>query len=291
MNEYMRNDLEDTYGILPLQNKILEIIVYLDSVCKKHNIKYYLMGGSALGAMRHKGFIPWDDDLDIFMPYKDYMRFVKLSGKILDKKKFYFQREDSVELPYFFSKLRMNGTTCMDEVNKHKKNMHQGIFVDIMCLNNAAPTSIGKKIQYYAAGLLKANAITKTEYKTDDKKKKVELAIAKICVRGPIKKLLLWLVRRYNKKSAAEVAHLFGRAKYKNSFYLAKDFTSQKYVSFEKVELAVSNGVDRYLKTRYGEKYMEMPSEETKAMYTSHAMVWDVERDYTYYLQKEKNDI
>ncbi len=291
MNEYMRNELEDTYGILQLQNKILEIMVYLDSVCKKNNIKYYLMGGSALGAMRHKGFIPWDDDLDIFMPYNDYMRFAKLSSKILDKKKFYFQCEDSEELPYFFSKLRMNSTTCMDEVNKHKKNMHQGIFVDIMCLNNAAPTSIGKKIQYYAAGLLKANAITKTEYKTDNKKKKVELAIAKICVRGLIKKLLLWLVRRYNKKSTVEVAHLFGRAKYKNSFYLAKDFMSQKYVPFEKVELAVPNGVDRYLRTRYGEKYMEMPSEETKAMYTSHAMVWDVERDYTYYLQKEKNDI
>lgn len=283
--DYMRSELEDTYGILPLQNKILEIMVYLDEVCKKYHITYFLMGGSALGAMRHKGFIPWDDDLDIFMPYKDYMRFIKLSSKIIDKKKYYFQCENSDELPYFFSKLRMNGTTCMDEVNRHKKNMHQGIFVDIMCLNNAAATTIGKKIQYYAAGLLKANAVTKTEYKTDDKKKKIELAIAKMFVRGPIKRLLLWLVRRYNKNVTKEVAHLFGRAKYKNSFYQAADFKQQRYVPFEKVELAVPNGVERYLTVRYGKRYMEMPSEETKAIYTSHAMIWDVERDYTHYLK------
>ena len=282
---YMRSELEDTYGILPLQDKILEIMVYLDEVCKKHHITYFLMGGSALGAMRHKGFIPWDDDLDIFMPYKDYMKFIKLSSKIIDKKNYYFQCEDTEELPYFFSKLRMNGTTCMDEVNKHKKNMHQGIFVDIMCLNNAATTTIGKKIQYYAAGLLKANAVTKTEYKTDDKKKKIELAVSKIFVRGPIKRLLLWLVRRYNKNVTKEVAHLFGRAKYKNSFYQAKDFEQQRYVPFEKVELAVPNGVERYLKARYGAAYMEMPNEETKAIYTSHAMIWDVKRDYSFYLK------
>ena len=69
--KYVRNDLEDSYGILKLQDKILEIMVYIDQFCKENDIKYFLMGGSALGAMRHKGFIPWDDDLDIFMDYEN----------------------------------------------------------------------------------------------------------------------------------------------------------------------------------------------------------------------------
>ena len=65
--EYMREDCDTQYGFLPLQNKILEVALYIDSLCRKYDIDYCLMGGSALGAKRHGGFIPWDDDLDIFM--------------------------------------------------------------------------------------------------------------------------------------------------------------------------------------------------------------------------------
>ena len=63
----MRGGLDDSWGFLELQDKILEIAVYVDRFCEEHGVDYCLMGGSALGAKRHGGFIPWDDDLDIFM--------------------------------------------------------------------------------------------------------------------------------------------------------------------------------------------------------------------------------
>ena len=73
--QFMRSNLENEYGLLKLQDKILEIAVYIDKFCDEHGIDYCLMGGSALGAKRHGGFIPWDDDLDIFMTPDNYEKF------------------------------------------------------------------------------------------------------------------------------------------------------------------------------------------------------------------------
>ena len=79
---YLRNSESDTFGIQKLQDKILEIMVYVDEFCRRNEIVYYLMGGSALGAIRHGGFIPWDDDLDIFMDYENYHKFIECSGTV-----------------------------------------------------------------------------------------------------------------------------------------------------------------------------------------------------------------
>ena len=83
MRKYVRDGLEDTYGILDYQEELLKIMVYIDAFCETNGIDYCLMAGSALGAERHQGFIPWDDDIDIAMPRKDYMRFLKISEKSL----------------------------------------------------------------------------------------------------------------------------------------------------------------------------------------------------------------
>ena len=98
------------------------------------------------------------------------------------------------------------------------------------------------------------------------------------------------MVRKYNKKPAITLAHVFGRAKFENSFYPKSDFNRQRYVSFEKVQLAVPNNVENYLTIRYGEKYMQMPDERTKAIYQSHAMIWDTETDYREYLNKKNEN-
>lgn len=281
--KFVRNDIEDEYGILQLQDKILEIMVYIDEFCKTHDITYYLMGGSALGAMRHGGFIPWDDDLDIFMDYQNFHRFAEACRQDLDTTRFYYQAMNTREFPHFFAKLRMNGTAYLEEGNRGRK-IHQGIFVDIMCLNNAAPKGWKRKAQYYAAGLLKARAVTLTNYHADSLMKAVEMGIARCLVRGPVKKLLMHEVYKYNREPSSEQAHIFGKAKYENSFYPTEDFGEPRYVPFEKVKLAVPAHVEDYLTRRYGNDYMAMPSEETKAMYKSHPVQWDVNKSYEEYV-------
>ena len=104
-----------------IQDKLLEIAVYFDAFCKSNNVVYYLMGGSALGAIRHKGFIPWDDDIDVFMTYENYIKFFNACELSLDTDNYYLQKENTSEWPLFFSKLRMNGTTFIEEDTKDRK--------------------------------------------------------------------------------------------------------------------------------------------------------------------------
>ena len=284
--ELIRNMSEDPFNIKKLQNKILEIELYFDEFCKNNNIKYFLMGGSALGAMRHKGFIPWDDDLDVFMDYENYQKLMNCVNKI-DETKFHFQKQDSYEEPYYFSKIRMNGTTFLDEFKRADRNIHQGIFIDIMCLYNVPSSKLLQKIQFYEAALLKAKAVQVYGYHTDSTKKKIQLFIANILVNKFTKKIIYKDVCKYSKKKTEYLGHFFGRAKFSNSIYKKEWFTEQRMVPFETVELPVCNGVEEYLTTRYGKHYMEMPSEETKRQYQSHAAIWDVNKDYKEYINEK----
>ncbi|MCB7524577.1 LicD family protein [Ruminococcus sp. TM463] len=133
--KYMRQNLEDKYGLLEIQDKILEIMVYVDSFCQKNRIEYCLMGGSALGSKRHGGFIPWDDDLDIFMTPDNYERFRALFKKNGDKDRFYLQEWGLTDEMITIAKVRMNGTSFIEDTVSDW-DIHHGIYIDIFILHS-----------------------------------------------------------------------------------------------------------------------------------------------------------
>jgi len=273
-----------TEELKSLQNKILEIVKYFDDFCQKNDITYYLMGGSALGAMRHSGFIPWDDDFDVFMDHINYKKFLNIVDDELDKERFYFQVEDSEEWPMYFSKIRMNGTTFIEEDVKDR-DMHHGIYIDIMCLNNSSEIKAVRYMQYLSARILNTRALVKKGYSPNTKFKTIALTVSKYIINGFIKNSLLNFVRGFNKKNCNLVGHFFGRAPFlKTSF--PKDFLGKpRYVKFENMMLPVPNNVEEYLQVRYGERYMELPSEEVKALYPSHAYIVDIFHSYEKYIK------
>jgi lipopolysaccharide cholinephosphotransferase len=269
-----------------LHNKILELAEYFDIFCKENNIEYYLMGGTALGAMRHQGFIPWDDDFDVFMDYKNYNKFLNIVDEKLYKDKFYFQKEDTKEWPMYFSKVRMNNTTFIEKDVKNR-DMHHGIYIDIMCLNNTSSNKYVRYLQYFGARVLNTRALIEKGYITNSKIKKVALFLSKVLITKPIKKLLLYFIRSFNKKETNLVGHFFGRAPFLKTSFKKEYLGNKRYVKFEHLNLPVPSKVEEYLKVRYGDKYMELPSEETKMLYPSHAYIVDTKKCYKEYMNNE----
>ena len=118
-----------------LQMTELDILRKVDEICHNNGIKYYMVGGTLLGAIRHKGFIPWDDDLDIAMPRKDYNRFIKLciSGALGEE---YYLHHTVTDKEYWapFAKVKKNGTVFAEPALSNIE-CHKGIFIDIFPLD------------------------------------------------------------------------------------------------------------------------------------------------------------
>ncbi len=117
-----------------IHEKELYILDEFVRICTKHNLKYFLYGGTLLGAVRHKGFIPWDDDIDIVMPREDYDKFAEIVHGELGEEFFYQNNMIEPDFNLLFSKIRLNNTYVREE-KFDGKNMHQGIFIDILPLD------------------------------------------------------------------------------------------------------------------------------------------------------------
>ena len=100
-------------------------------ICEKHNIRYFMIAGTLLGAVRHKGFIPWDDDMDFGMLRNDYDKFVSVCAAEIDENKFYLQTDKKDKYYTFnFAKLRLCGTKVIESFSFDVQT-NQGIYIDI----------------------------------------------------------------------------------------------------------------------------------------------------------------
>lgn len=127
-----------------IQEVELEMMSFLDSTCEKLGIKYNMMGGTMLGAVRHKGFIPWDDDIDVCMNLRD---FRKLENGFSSECYFLQTPRTDREEVFAMYKLRKNGTN-MVEPNVSCLNIHHGIWIDIFVYVNAARGQRLRRLQY-----------------------------------------------------------------------------------------------------------------------------------------------
>lgn len=138
--EFFEEEIRCDYLITKKQKKVwakeLEILQYFDEICKKHNLKYHIDCGTLLGAVRHQGFIPWDDDIDVTMCRPDYEIFKAVMEEEI-REPYFFQTVYSDNILFHFSKIRDSSTTAIEEKFCTKNPPHQGIYIDIFPLDVA----------------------------------------------------------------------------------------------------------------------------------------------------------
>lgn len=276
MRKFIRSETKDEYGILDLQEKILETMVYLDSFCQKYSIDYCLMAGSALGACRHHGFIPWDDDMDIYMSEQDYKKFRTLFKSYGDKEHFYLQEwgragsDDDCKVS--MAKLKMNGTKIYEKAFVGW-DIHQGVFVDIFIVHKCANDLLSQRIQYFWSELLVLKGLQIRNYKPKNFKDKFLLNVIKIFPTFLVKKIGLYFVYRYQNKKTAFLHGFIDTRGFSRAVFRDDVIFPTKYVKFENVQLKVPNKLEEYLKIQFGEKFMEPPPKSLICI-NKHAQGW-----------------
>lgn len=131
------------YEIRPLQEKLLEVLMVIDDMCRKHNLRYYLVDGSLIGAVREKGFIPWDDDMDIAMPREDYENLIKHSKEWLPRRYEFVCYENSPDYPLHFGKVQDSHTTLIERPHLYYLG---GVYVDVFPIDGAPEGYIRQKL-------------------------------------------------------------------------------------------------------------------------------------------------
>lgn len=241
-----------------LQLRILDIVKDVDKICRENDIDYYILYGSALGAIRHQGFIPWDDDFDIGMTFDNYVKFLEICEKKLDKNKYYVQTPEKEKNYYLsFSKIRDIRTTLIEEGNENI-DIVSSVYIDVFPLVGIPNNKIKERIlKINRAFMLSANMnVINNKFL-----RCIFDIILKIFGRRKILKYTTKRCFKYNTNDCEYWCSIADGDGYIQNKIKREIYGKPKYVKFEDIMLPVPENTDKYLKNIYGD-YMKIPSEE-----------------------------
>lgn len=232
-----------------LQNRMLEMLVWIDCFCKQNGIRYWITAGTLLGAVRHGGFIPWDDDVDICMPQKDYERFVRICS---ETDKYVLQTPENdffYTSPY--AKLRDKESFFPEQDGSDVNFKYRGVFIDIFCVEHC-PFILSKLALHFRWRL--------TVYA-----KKLSVSDFGRRVFGVRKRILFGCIgfaRRFTVRSDKGPLRLGMGTGFLGEERFEEDIFPLATVSFEGYGFSAPGNSDVYLRHIYGD-YLTLPAEDT----------------------------
>ena len=255
-----------------------EILNVIHKICVENNLKYSLFFGTLLGAVRHGGFIPWDDDIDIIMPRDDYEKLISIWSDVAPKGYLLQNKRTDSDFTQNFTKIRKDHTTYIqDEVEKTKK-YHTGIFVDIFPVDRVAPKGVKRKVQYIASAF---NLLTARGHVSGNKG-----------IIGVVEKMVLSLPLNLQLKIYHTTERYISKYKCKidaewyssdtiedcKKYFPSDMFENITMIQFNEGEYCCAKDADVILTKTYGD-YKQLPPVEER-VWTHHPIIVDFEYNY-----------
>ena len=266
-----------------LQKAEFEMLREYIRVCEKLELTYYLVCGSALGAVKYRGFIPWDDDIDVAMPRKDYDLFLKKAQKLLPEHIFVQTNVTDPEYPLIFAKLRNSQTTFIEK-QVSKIRMNHGVYIDVFPLDGyPAERSEQLRFEKKKQSLKhKINCVFERE---------LDLPHAVInrlrCLCGYKKhtaeyvEQLIELISS-NDLEASDLWCNFGNWQGKREYAPRSQYGEGVEAEFEGLIVRVPEKYDEYLTQKYGDWRSDLPESEKQGHH--HCTVIDLNKPYSCYV-------
>lgn len=272
------------YDIRTLQLHILNILSSVDQVCREHNLKYYIVDGTMLGAIRHKGFIPWDDDIDIGMPRKDYDLLVQNAKNWLPEPYELVCGENNSDYPLPFAKVQDTHTTLVDRVSFMYTG---GVYIDVFPLDGVPKRKIRQQLHLrrylYCKKLL--YFMSRDPYKHG---KGISSWLTKIIQNTFTISQVQALVNRVQKKYSYEQSeYCINYDDGAKSIMPKRILGTPTPVLFEGKTFMGVEHYDEYLTRIYG-NYMEIPPQEKRIQHNFHYI--DMNSPYREYKRFQKNE-
>lgn len=265
---------------------IFETLKFIDDICKKNDIEYTLEFGTLLGAYRHKGFIPWDDDIDIAMTRENYNKFLEVMKENPDEKFYLLSKEFKENYPFEFAKVMMKDTVLIIDDNGGNMIMDRGIFVDIFTLDyyNKPISKLYMDIIRKFENIRKdsvINSVNSKVYKIIFKFIKILSSII----------IPMNLVEGLKKKSISSDGQYLGFAIEQSSEMICKkeDYFPLKEIEFEGSLFPCPKSIEKILEIEYGQDYMELPPEEDRVRHFEYGAIEEkVALNYSINIQGKK---
>ena len=248
----------------------LDMVEKFVAVCQEHNLEYMIMGGTLLGAVRHKGFIPWDNDIDILMPRKDFNKLLEI-GPGAFKRPLFFQTPVTEESRFFSTYVKIrneNGTAATRE--DFESGINCGIFIDVFCLDEIPDSSWKRKLYFRRLNeiaKMQRFALGKTLKKgfSNNIKHFLQRFVYRFIYNSPDAASLFNIYQKvageYAGRNCQQVAHqAFG---YNDNFiWDKKDWDEHIQLDFADMQLNSPKGFDTILEHQYG-NYMILPEDKS----------------------------